>query len=234
MTFTSEAFCPHCGAKRPEWARFCAACGNGYDASPAGSPPAVTEAPATLVAEQTPIAAQAPTMARRPRPVQVLAAASFLVLAAVMVAGWLGSQNARVDDIVATATGWTLDRAQSFAAAEGFIGKVSSLADGTPRWLANRASDQAIFEAVGQPASIESVSLVLPVTADNASPMGVLVGRALGVWLPEAADWLAVEIGDIVDQGGDVSKTFPHGSVRVQSVVVSDGALVTVTVSRAP
>jgi hypothetical protein len=33
---TDQAFCPHCGAKRPEWAKFCAMCGNAY-----GMPPAV-------------------------------------------------------------------------------------------------------------------------------------------------------------------------------------------------
>jgi hypothetical protein len=175
-----------------------------------------------------------PTAARKPRSVQVLAAAAILVLVAVFAVGWLGSQNARVDDIVATATGWTLDRAQSFAATEGFVGKVSPLADGTPRWLAKRASDNAMFEAIGPPASIEKVSLVLPVTVANASPMGALVGRALGVWLPEAADWLTVEIPAVVDGGGDISKSFAHGSVQVQSIVVSDGSLLTVTVNRAP
>lgn len=222
------AFCPHCGAKRPEWARFCASCGKGYDTPPAASAPAIADQPAPAAA------AQAPTAARRPRLVQLLAVAAILVLVVVVAAGWLGSQKAKVDGIVATATGWTLDRAQSFATAEGFVGTDSPLADGTPRWLAHRASDKVIFEAVGQPANIENVSLVLPVTATNASPMGTLVGRALGVWLPEAADWLSVEIVDVIDQGGDVSKSFSHGSVRVQSIAASDGSILTVTVSRTP
>jgi len=34
---TMEAFCPHCGAKRPEWARFCASCGQAYDNAPAAA-----------------------------------------------------------------------------------------------------------------------------------------------------------------------------------------------------
>jgi hypothetical protein len=37
---TDGAFCPHCGARRPEWAKFCATCGNACDVPPAIGTPA--------------------------------------------------------------------------------------------------------------------------------------------------------------------------------------------------
>ena len=223
---TNDAFCPRCGIPRLGSFRYCRSCQFDFDAMA----PAVVPAPVPVAA--VPAAAQP-----RAKGAGWAVRVAFVMIAGfavVVTAGWLTSQRAKVDDIVATATGWTLDRAQTFAESEGFTGKDSPLADGRPRWLASRSSDEAVFEAVGQPASIEQVSLVLPVTVDNASPMGALVGRALAVWLPEAADWLTVAIVDVVDQGGDVSKSFTRGSVRVQSIVFSDGSMVTVTVSRIP
>ena len=37
---TDQAFCPHCGARRPEWAKFCGTCGNAHDMPPTVETPA--------------------------------------------------------------------------------------------------------------------------------------------------------------------------------------------------
>lgn len=42
-----QAFCPHCGASRAEWARFCGSCGNSYD-GPAGQS-TIPAAPKTVM-----------------------------------------------------------------------------------------------------------------------------------------------------------------------------------------
>jgi predicted amidophosphoribosyltransferase len=49
--FTTE-LCPHCGATRQEWARFCGKCRNRYDAPPRpGGPPAPAPSAAALIPE---------------------------------------------------------------------------------------------------------------------------------------------------------------------------------------
>lgn len=217
----ASAFCPRCGTQRLGSFRYCRSCQFDFNGEPVAPQPAQASRPTAVAA-----------IPARRRRTPLVAAIALVVLAAIFVGGWLSSQQARVSDIVATATGWSLQRAQMFAATEGFVGSDSPLADGRARWLASRSSDRAVFEAIGGAGGLAEVSLVLPVTAENASPMGALIGRALAVWVPEATDWLSGEIGDVVDGGGDVSKAFPGGTVRVQSLVLSDGSMVTVTITR--
>lgn len=61
-----QAFCPHCGAKRPEWARFCAACGNGYDVTPAARQTAIAQTPVTPIPPSAPAVASASVAKKRP------------------------------------------------------------------------------------------------------------------------------------------------------------------------
>jgi hypothetical protein len=90
---TQEAFCPHCGAKRPEWAKFCGTCGQSYDAPPAAvttgqgstkSPPP-TPPPAPIPAPP----GSAPSDVERPAvPTSVLAGVAWILGAALT--GYLG------------------------------------------------------------------------------------------------------------------------------------------------
>ncbi len=57
-----QAFCPHCGSPRQEWARFCGKCGNAYDAPPGLPAPAVAAQalPAASAGQTAPVTALGP------------------------------------------------------------------------------------------------------------------------------------------------------------------------------
>jgi hypothetical protein len=66
----------------------------------------------------------------------------------------------------------------------GFTGEDSPLSDGRPRWLARRASDSAVAEAIGPADQLAEVSLSLGVTSSNASDAGTLFGAFLNTYAP--------------------------------------------------
>jgi uncharacterized membrane protein HdeD (DUF308 family) len=78
-----DAFCPHCGAKRPEWARFCGSCGNGYDApsrTAAVAPPPlpVVQVPSIAAVGPQPLS-PATTPAANPTQLSMLAGVAWLL-----------------------------------------------------------------------------------------------------------------------------------------------------------
>jgi len=92
MAMSEDGFCPHCGAVRQSWAKFCGSCGKPYDA-PAATAPAPPPPPADGVGFA---AVQAPTTAAPVakkgggalRPILI-----FLVVGALGGLGYTALQN---------------------------------------------------------------------------------------------------------------------------------------------
>lgn len=104
-----QAFCPHCGASRQGWVKFCGQCGNAYEAPPerSGASGAAVQPPAAA-----PSAVQAPSPKTAPagRSVNNTARGCLAVVVIVLVLGWVGSQasqtSAPANDLTATFDNW--------------------------------------------------------------------------------------------------------------------------------
>lgn len=86
---SETAFCPHCGARRPEWARFCGACGNGYDAPAVGTRPVGTVPPAPLGPTPSPAVSAAVPLPVAENPRQLATLAGVAWIAAALLIGYL-------------------------------------------------------------------------------------------------------------------------------------------------
>ena len=92
MTGTIDLFCPHCGTKGREWARFCASCGQAYDSAlaaphqPASVMPPPLAPPAATGWAQTPnptTPPPAPTAPGQSTQVTTLAGIAWIICAAL-------------------------------------------------------------------------------------------------------------------------------------------------------
>lgn len=113
----------------------------------------------------------------------------------------------------------------SWFTGQGFTGSESPLADGTPRWLAN-GPNSAIGEVTGDPA-VSKVSLVVAASGES----GTLSGNFLSHFAPGSTSFLAdvIQAAKTADQ--DQSRVFNGRTVEIQTLNVSGGYLVTMSVS---
>jgi hypothetical protein len=109
----------------------------------------------------------------------------------------------------------------------GFTGEDSPLADGRPRWLGQRASDGAVVEAIGPPDAITDVSLSVAASADA----GTLAGIFLGTYAPGSIPFFQEVLDAAALEDQDQSRTIAGRTVRVQTLRVSDGALIVLSIS---
>jgi hypothetical protein len=121
---------------------------------------------------------------------------------------------------------WSRDTAVSLMQGQGFSGRESPLADGTPRWLASDGSSN-MFEAIGKD-QLSSVSLTTIASTGN----GELLGRFMNTWCQPGRSWVATTIGSYAGVDLDESKSFSGCSAHLQTITASDGAIVVVSIDR--
>ena len=112
--------------------------------------------------------------------------------------------------------------------ANGFTGKESPLADGTPRWLANGPLN-SLGEVQGPGDTVTSLSLVAPITSDSAQLTGVFLNE----FAPGSRDFLSTVLAATQTSGAqDQSERIGGHIVRVQTADVGSGTYeVSLTIS---
>lgn len=111
----------------------------------------------------------------------------------------------------------------------GFVGRSSPLNDGRPRWLANRASDGAIAEAIGPPGALTSVSLTVG-TGHDPEATGALLSAFMLSYAPAGKPFLldTIDRAKVADQ--DRTQVVGGRTIHVQTLAATDGALITVSI----
>lgn len=157
-----------------------------------------------------------------------LVAIAIVAIAIVMSGNKGGSAGSSTGGSSAgsSSDAWSRDTAVSLMQGEGFSGRESPLADGTPRWLASDGSSNA-FEAIGKD-QLSSVSLTTIATTGN----GELLGRFMNTWCEPGRSWVATTIGSYEGVDLDESKAFSGCSAHLQTLTASDGAIVVVSIDR--
>jgi len=110
----------------------------------------------------------------------------------------------------------------------GFDGKESPLLDGTPRWL-GKDSASNIAEVIGKD-KVSTVSMTVAADTAHAQESGARLGLFVGTWCPSATSWVTQTLGSYSGTDIDKTKSFYGCSVQMQTLTVSDGALVIVSI----
>jgi len=131
-----------------------------------------------------------------------------------------------------TASFGTRDDVAAFFVSQGIDGERNDLSDGRERWLGQRLAEDpfVIAEAIGPSGAVEEIGLTTAATEEGGALLAMTVQRFapdLGI-----SDWIVDNLERALLDGESPSAEFDGTSVTVSGLVASDGALLTVTLTR--
>lgn len=237
---TGAVFCPQCGTQRTGSMPFCQKCGFAFATGDVAAPAQPTPQPQTpLPASAQPPGPPPPASSRRSlgrKTKLALIVGGAIVVLAILARPSSNNPAAQSPERTpnAPAAGetslGTRDQVVEWFTGRGFSGEENTLADGTPRWLGQRASDSASGEVIGPDEAIDRVSMIVAVTDASAEAAGQEMGVFLQEFAPESVSWVSDTLSGFSGTDLDEEKRFGDRTVHVQTISASDGNLVVVTV----
>lgn len=117
----------------------------------------------------------------------------------------------------------------------GFRGFESPLADGTPRWLGQRARDSASVMIIGPDNAIQEISVLIVASAEAGALIaeaGALSDAFLIDYAPGSNAWFQTVLDSYKGADLDERQTFDDRSVHVMIMTANGGAMAIVTVAQ--